>query len=93
MRYRSENPNPKQLVFNLQDKVKTRLRKVLAYNPKLTSLPALKQYLTRLDHHYNVRAEEKANEKAEAFYFIFLLFHFCMQAKLMATIVYSTRGS
>ena len=68
MRYGSENPDPKQLVFDLQDKVKTRLRKALACQAEsFTSLTALKQYLTRLDHHYNVRAEEKAGEKAEAF--------------------------
>ena len=67
-RYDSDNTDPKELVFDLQDKVNIRLRKALACCPQqLSSLPALKQYLTRLDHHYNVRAEEKANEKTEAF--------------------------
>ena len=69
MRYESQNPDPEQLAFDLQDKVNIRLRKALACCPQVqfSSLPALKQYLTRLDHHYNVRAEEKANKKTEAF--------------------------
>ena len=70
MRYGGDlgNTDSEQLAFDLQDKVNIRLRKALAYCPRqFSSLPAIKQYLTRLDHLHRVLAEEKANEKADAF--------------------------